>query len=121
MILTMTSVNPLYYVTFTTCTLTASFILFGGFNTTDAINTISLLCGFLTIFTGVYLLNLAREDPDGATHGLSASARNDPRGSYHHVDGIPTPRSLPDRSPPVPPGRRRPQPSVPFLTYLTIR
>ena len=60
-------VNPLYYVTFTTATLCASFILFQGFNTTDAVNTISLLCGFLTIFTGVYLLNLARKDPDG-TH-----------------------------------------------------
>lgn len=28
-------------------------------------NTISLLCGFLVIFTGVYLLNLSREDPEG--------------------------------------------------------
>ncbi|KAI9735325.1 MAG: hypothetical protein M1818_006520 [Claussenomyces sp. TS43310] len=58
-------VNPLYYVTFTTATLTASFILFGGFNTSDAVNTISLLCGFLVIFTGVYLLNISRADPDG--------------------------------------------------------
>ncbi|KAJ5625017.1 hypothetical protein N7510_001326 [Penicillium lagena] len=58
-------VNPLYYVTFTTATLCASFILFKGFNTTDAVNTISLLCGFLQIFTGVYLLNLSRHDPDG--------------------------------------------------------
>ena len=58
-------VNPLYYVTFTTATLCASFILFQGFNTTDAVNTISLLSGFLVIFTGVYLLNLSRGDPDG--------------------------------------------------------
>jgi hypothetical protein len=58
-------VNPLYYVTFTTATLCASFILFKGFNTTDAVNTISLLCGFLVIFTGVYLLNLSRHDPNG--------------------------------------------------------
>lgn len=28
-------------------------------------NTISLLCGFLIIFSGVYLLNLSRHDPDG--------------------------------------------------------
>lgn len=87
MILTMTSVNPLYYVTFTTCTLVASFILFRGFNTTDSINTISLLCGFLTIFTGVYLLNLSREDPDGANLGIN---QLDARGKYHEVDGIPT-------------------------------
>ncbi|KKK13916.1 DUF803 domain membrane protein [Aspergillus rambellii] len=58
-------VNPLYYVTFTTATLCASFILFKGFNTTDPVNTISLLCGFLIIFSGVYLLNLSRHDPDG--------------------------------------------------------
>lgn len=61
----MNRVNPLYYVTFTTATLCASFILFQGFNTADAVNTISLLCGFLVIFTGVYLLNLSRGDPDG--------------------------------------------------------
>ncbi|CZT51388.1 probable DUF803 domain membrane protein [Rhynchosporium secalis] len=58
-------VNPLYYVTFTTSTLTASFILYGGFNTSDAVNTISLLCGFLVIFAGVYLLNISRGDPNG--------------------------------------------------------
>ncbi|RDA93338.1 hypothetical protein CP533_0308 [Ophiocordyceps camponoti-saundersi (nom. inval.)] len=57
-------VNPLYYVTFTTATLCASFILFSGFNTTDAVNTLSLLCGFLVTFTGVYLLNLSRGDPN---------------------------------------------------------
>lgn len=31
----------------------------------DAVNTISLLSGFLVIFTGVYLLNISRADPDG--------------------------------------------------------
>ena len=30
-------------------------------------NTFSLLSGFLVIFTGVYLLNLSRADPDGHT------------------------------------------------------
>ena len=68
----MSSVNPLYYVTFTTATLCASFILFKGFNTTSAINTISLLCGFLVIFSGVYLLNFSRTDP----HGFSAIDRD---------------------------------------------
>ena len=52
-------------MTFTTATLCASFILFRGFNTSDAVNTLSLLSGFLVIFTGVYLLNLSRGDPDG--------------------------------------------------------
>lgn len=62
-------VNPLYYVTFTTFTLCASFILFRGFNTTNAVNTISLLAGFLVIFSGVYLLNLSRLDPNGRSTG----------------------------------------------------
>ena len=74
-------VNPLYYVTFTTATLCASFILFHGFNTTDAVNTLSLLCGFLIIFAGVYLLNLSRSDPDG--HRLM-------NGKAPEDDGIPT-------------------------------
>lgn len=69
------SVSPVYYVTFTVSVLTASFILFQGFNTTSHINTISLLCGFLIIFSGVYLLNLADKDPDGHTllHGRTES------------------------------------------------
>ncbi|KAL5629016.1 hypothetical protein BROUX41_002407 [Berkeleyomyces rouxiae] len=58
-------VNPLYYVTFTTATLVASFILFRGFNTTDTVNTLSLLCGFLITFTGVYLLNISNSNPNG--------------------------------------------------------
>ncbi|KAH7313327.1 magnesium transporter NIPA-domain-containing protein [Stachybotrys elegans] len=62
-------VNPLYYVTFTTATLCASFILFQGFNTTDPVNTLSLICGFLVTFTGVYLLNLSRRDPTGRNLG----------------------------------------------------
>ena len=74
-------VNPLYYVAFTTATLCASFILFQGFNTTDAVNTLSLLCGFLVIFTGVYLLNLSRADPNG--HRLLTDKEQE-------VDGIPT-------------------------------
>lgn len=52
-------------MTFTTATLCASFILFNGFNTSDPVNTLSLLCGFLVTFTGVYLLNLSRRDPNG--------------------------------------------------------
>lgn len=63
-------VNPLYYVTFTTCTLVASFILFRGFNTALAVNVISLLIGFLIIFTGVYLLNILRKENEGRNREL---------------------------------------------------
>ncbi|SCU97377.1 LADA_0H05952g1_1 [Lachancea dasiensis] len=54
-------VNPLYYVTFTTATLVASFILFRNFDESDQKDSVSLVCGFIIIFTGVYLLNLARK------------------------------------------------------------
>lgn len=36
-------INAMYYVVFTTCTLSASFILYGGFNTTEVITTLSRL------------------------------------------------------------------------------
>jgi magnesium transporter len=58
------SVSPIYYVTFTTAVLTASLVLFQGFNMTDSIGTLSLLYGFLIIFSGVYLLNYRGNDAD---------------------------------------------------------
>lgn len=53
-------VNPMYYVGFSTSTIVASLILFQGFNTTNATNTVSLLCGFIVTFFGVHLLNISR-------------------------------------------------------------
>jgi flagellar biosynthesis/type III secretory pathway M-ring protein FliF/YscJ len=50
-------VNPIYFVCFTTATIAASAILFQGFNTDNTINVISLICGFIIIFAGVYLLD----------------------------------------------------------------
>lgn len=84
-------VNPLYYVTFTTCTLIASCLLFQGFNTTSAVNTISLLCGFLIIFSGVYLLNLSREDPNG-NKNLGSQFSDAPPSDA--ISGFPTRRSM---------------------------
>ncbi|KAH8731638.1 magnesium transporter NIPA-domain-containing protein [Phaeosphaeriaceae sp. PMI808] len=84
-------VNPLYYVTFTTCTLVASFLLFQGFNATSAVNTISLLCGFLIIFSGVYLLNLSRDDPNGNRHLGSQFTDGPPSDA---ISGFPTRRSM---------------------------
>ncbi len=57
--------SPIYYVIFTTAVLTASFVLFQGFNMTNGISTLSLLCGFVIIFSGVYLLNYSGNDADG--------------------------------------------------------
>lgn len=66
-------VNPIYYVFFTTATIIASAILFQGFNTTDAVNTISLLMGFLVIFMGVYLLNISRQPEPPSQLGVHSS------------------------------------------------
>ena len=58
--LVVRSVNPIYYVGFSTATLVASLILFQGLNTSDGITTVSLLCGFVITFLGVHLLNISR-------------------------------------------------------------
>jgi hypothetical protein len=78
-------------VTFTTATLCASFTLYGGFNTSDAVNTLSLLSGFLVTFTGVYLLNISRGDPDG--HKMIHGAPYDGIAT-DIVSGIQTRRSM---------------------------
>jgi hypothetical protein len=52
------SVNPIYYVCFTTATIIASAIMFQGWHTSSVTNTVSLICGFLIIFSGVYLLDM---------------------------------------------------------------
>ncbi|KAH7120308.1 ichthyin [Dactylonectria estremocensis] len=57
-------VNPLYYVFFTSATLCASIALFGGINTSGMADTLSVFCGVLLNFAGVYLLNMSRFGPD---------------------------------------------------------
>jgi magnesium transporter len=99
-------VNPLYYVTFTTATLCASFILFKGFNTTDAVNTLSLLCGFLVIFTGVYILNLSRRDPDGSL-ALNGKTTVQDAAPTDGISNIITRRSMQGRRSIDPYGHRR--------------
>ncbi|CEP19945.1 hypothetical protein [Parasitella parasitica] len=66
-------VNPIYFVCFTTATIIASAILFHGFNTDNPINVASLFCGFIIIFTGVYLLD--------------SIARGAPSETFHHIHG----------------------------------
>lgn len=72
----------MYYVGFSTATAVASLILFQGFNTTDATNTVSLLTGFAVTFMGVHLLNLSRapEPPlDHNTHSALEGGLLNPR------------------------------------------
>jgi hypothetical protein len=63
------SVNPIYFVCFTTATIAASAILFQGFNTDNPVNVVSLICGFVIIFAGVYLL-------DSIARGAGATNEN---------------------------------------------
>lgn len=71
-------VNPLYYVTFTTATLTASFILFRNFDESNTKDSVSLICGFITIFMGVYLLNLSRKKNHARMFGEQTDVENIP-------------------------------------------
>lgn len=85
-------VNPIYYVFFSSATIIASMILFKGLNTSGGVNTLSLLCGFLTTFLGVYLLNLSRSIPSG--QGLHEDGGRHRRRVSHSVleTGILNPR-----------------------------
>jgi hypothetical protein len=79
---TARSVNPLYYVGFSTSTIVASLILFQGFNTTDTSNTVSLLAGFIVTFLGVHLLDISRTsvEPDTRTgHSILETGLLNPR------------------------------------------
>ncbi|KAJ6603569.1 magnesium transporter NIPA-domain-containing protein [Mycena vulgaris] len=60
-------VNSIYYVGFCTATIVASLILFKGFNTTSAFNTVSLLSGFVVTFLGVHILNMGMFE-ESASH-----------------------------------------------------
>jgi magnesium transporter len=68
------SVNAMYYVVFTTCTLSASFILYGGFNTTEVVTTLSLVCGFLLNFFGIALLTLSKTDDQAGDYTLGGTS-----------------------------------------------
>ncbi|KAK2788390.1 hypothetical protein FQN52_006714 [Onygenales sp. PD_12] len=53
-------VNAMYYVGFTTCTISASIIFYQGLNTSDWTSIISMMCGFLLNFAGISMLTLSK-------------------------------------------------------------
>lgn len=73
------SVNPTYYVGFSTATLVASLILFQGINTTDGTKTVSLLAGFVVTFLGVHLLNISRAPEPTHSHTALEHGLMNPR------------------------------------------
>jgi hypothetical protein len=68
------SVNPIYFVFFTTATIAASAIMYQGWHTSDAVNTVTMVCGFLIIFSGVYLLNSIAKQPPPTTTTAGTNA-----------------------------------------------
>lgn len=56
-------VTPSYYVTFTTCSIVSTIILFQGLDAAPS-TIITLVLGFFVICTGVVLLQLSKVDPE---------------------------------------------------------
>lgn len=73
--------NPIYFVCFTTATIAASAILFQGFNTDNPVNVVSLICGFIIIFAGVYLL-------DSIARGAGTNSMEDDRYKDEENEGL---------------------------------
>ncbi|TPX60948.1 hypothetical protein PhCBS80983_g01477 [Powellomyces hirtus] len=67
-------VTPIYYVFFSTATIIASVLLFKGFELASARDVVSMFCGFLTIFVGVFQLNSHKQS---SAHGAGGGASMD--------------------------------------------
>ncbi|CAG8927373.1 unnamed protein product [Penicillium salamii] len=83
-------VNAMYYVGFTTCTLSASIIFYQGLNTSNWTSILSMICGFLLNFTGISLLTLSKtatssRSSKGTTRVACMYPSEDPQGRYEHV------------------------------------
>ncbi|KAE8356145.1 magnesium transporter [Aspergillus coremiiformis] len=81
-------VNAMYYVGFTTCTLTASIIFYQGLNTSDWVSITSMMCGFLLNFIGISLLTLSKTAQEGrpeSVREISMRSLDLSHGRYDHV------------------------------------
>lgn len=67
-------VTPVYYVLFTTCTLTASSVMFKDYERQTAIELVNQLCGFVVILVGVFILHVTKDVAYGGL-GAPGSAR----------------------------------------------
>ncbi|CAG8117406.1 unnamed protein product [Penicillium olsonii] len=83
-------VNAMYYVGFTTCTLSASIIFYQGLNTSNWTSILSMICGFLLNFTGISLLTLSKTASSGPrgkepARGVGMHSLDLSHGRYDHV------------------------------------
>ena len=60
-------VTPIYYVMFTTLTLTASSIMFRDYLDQGAREVAGQICGFVTILAGVFTLHVTKDHGEGTT------------------------------------------------------
>ena len=65
-------VTPIYYVLFTTFVIAASVILFKDWRGVSATSVVSQVCGFLTVFIGVFILQ-QNGHPDSSSSSSSSS------------------------------------------------
>ena len=73
-------VTPIYYVFFTTCVIVASIVLYKEFFTMSIKEIFGFICGFLTIVTGIFLLNAFR-DVDISLKNLPKAHKDDSENS----------------------------------------
>ncbi|GER34108.1 hypothetical protein STAS_10292 [Striga asiatica] len=79
-------VSPVYYVMFTTLTILASMIMFKEWDSQDASQIVTEICGFVTILSGTFLLHKTKD--------MGGSSTSSP--SYHRSrDSSPTNEAQP--------------------------
>ena len=65
-------VSSTYYVCFTTCTITASMIMYKDWEASAGSSITVQVVGFLTLVVGVYILTVTRDSPAGCSAGWRA-------------------------------------------------
>ncbi|KAK2384212.1 magnesium transporter NIPA [Trifolium repens] len=70
-------VSPVYYVMFTSLTIFASIIMFKDWDTQNASQIATELCGFVTILAGTFLLHKTKDMGNKSTEQSSASSTPD--------------------------------------------
>jgi hypothetical protein len=79
-------VSSTYYVFFTTCTITASMIMYKDWEGQTASTIFVQLVGFLTLMSGVYILAVTRDASSGCAAGLRVLLGKHKGPDYHICD-----------------------------------
>ncbi|KAG8658403.1 probable magnesium transporter NIPA2 isoform X1 [Manihot esculenta] len=74
-------ISPVYYVMFTTFTILASMIMFKDWDSQDASQIVTELCGFVTILSGTFLLHRTKDMGDNPSPSGESPAFANPDSS----------------------------------------